>query len=120
MQIAEAVAPSLSAGTARRIAEGTFRFNQAEIREAVRRYLETGALPDSRFRPKVCPIEPLSGTYIEQLVDSMDVRAILRGLGCRVVACRPRRRLPANALWTAFPRATMLVSNGFTIIARKF
>jgi SAM-dependent methyltransferase len=119
MQIAAAAEPSLSPEVLRRIAEGTFGFTQAQVREAVRRYLENGTLPCSRFEPKICPIEPISGTYIEQLVDPMEVRAILRGLGCRVVACRPRRHLPANALWAAFPRATMLLSNGFTMIARK-
>ena len=119
MQIAAAAAPSLSPEVVRRIAEGTFCFSEAQVQEAVRLYRETGTLPDSRFQPEVCPIEPISGTYIEQLVDPMEVRTILRGLGCRVVACRPRRHLPANALWAAFPRATMLFSNGFTMIASK-
>jgi SAM-dependent methyltransferase len=118
-QIAAAAAPSLSPEVARRIAEGTFCFSEAQVQEAVRHYLETGTLPGSWFQPKICPIEPVSGTYIEQLVDPMEVQTILRSLGYRVVACRPRRHLPANGLWAAFPRATMLVSNGFTMIARK-
>lgn len=118
-RIAASEAPSVSPEMARRIAEGTFCYTEAQVREAVRRYLETGELPQSRFRRKVCPIDPVSGTYIEQLLDPMEVREILRDVGCEVLTCRTRRHLPANALWAAVPWLTMLISNGFTMIARK-
>ncbi len=117
--IAAGAARSLSPEEAQRIAEGTFCFSEAQVREAVARYLETGELPNSQFRRKLCPIEPMSRTYIEQLVDPMEVREILRSLGCRVLVFRPRRHLPVNAVWAAVPRLTMLISNGFTMIARK-
>lgn len=118
-EIAGAAVPSLSPDETRAIAEGTFGFAAEEVRSASRRYRETGALPESRFRRKVCPVEPVSRMYIEQLVDPFEVGRILRRLGCEILACRQRRRLPFDRFWRAVPALTMMLTNGFTLIARK-
>jgi SAM-dependent methyltransferase len=117
--IARAAEPSISAEDARRVADRSFRFSGDEVRAAARRFVETGRLPDSPFRRKVCPIEPISRSYIEELVDPVDLMRDLRAFGCEIVSCRTRRRLPADALWRRLPRLTMRLANGFVIVARK-
>jgi SAM-dependent methyltransferase len=111
--------PSLSETEAERIAARTFRFTEAEVGEAARRYAVSGEWPSSPFRRRVCPIDPVHGMYIEQLIDPLEVRRHLNGTGCDEVYCGPRRRLPLQPLWTGLPWLTFLVTNGFKIIARK-
>lgn len=118
-EIALKAAPSLSGTEAERIAERTFRFTEAEVGEAARRYAVSGEWPNSPFRRRVCPIDPVHGMYIEQLIDPTGVRRYLKGAGCEEVYCGPRRRLPLQPFWTGFPWLTFLVTNGFKIIARK-
>jgi len=118
-EIAVKAVPSLSEADAERIAARTFRFTAAEVKAAARRYAESGELPDSPFRRRVCPIEPVQGVYIEQLIDPLEVRRHVQAAGCEEVVCGPRRRLPMHPLWTGFPQLTFLVTNGFKIIARK-
>lgn len=117
--IARSAEPSLSPEDARRIGERSFRFSSDEVRESARRFVETGRLPESRFRRKVCPIEPTSRSYIEELVDPVSLMRDLRRFGCEILCCRTRRRLPADALWRRLPRLTMLIANGFTVVAKK-
>jgi len=111
--------PSLSEAEAERIAARTFRFTETEVGEAARRYAVSGEWPNSPFRRRVCPIDPVHGMYIEQLIDPFEVRRHLNGAGCDEVFCGPRRRLPLQPLWTGFPWLTFLVTNGFKIIARR-
>jgi len=118
-QIALNAVPSLSEGEAARIAERTFRFTQTEVGDAARRYATSGEWPSSPFRRGVCPIDPVHGMYIEQLIDPSKVRHHLRGAGCDEVYCGPRRRLPLQPLWTRLPWLAFLVTNGFKIVARK-
>ena len=118
-EIALKAVPSLSEADAERIAARTFRFTAAEVGDAVRRYAEAGEWPNSPFRRRVCPIEPVQGVYIEQLIDPLEVRRDLNAAGCDEVFCGPRRRLPLQPLWTGFPWLTFLVTNGFKIIARR-
>jgi SAM-dependent methyltransferase len=117
--IALAAEPGLSEAEATAIAERTFRYREAEVVAAARAYRATGALPDSPYRRGVCPIEPRSGSYIEELLDPFHIRRLLRQLGCDRVAITARRRLPLGQLWDALPRLTMRLSNGFLIVARK-
>ncbi|MEO8432629.1 MAG: class I SAM-dependent methyltransferase [Acidobacteriota bacterium] len=117
--IARAAEPALSAEDARRIAERTFRFDAARVREAAREFRETGRLPHSPFQEKTCPIEPISRSYIEELVDPIDLMKDLRAFGCEILACRTRRKLPGDFLWRRLPFLTMRVANGFTVVARK-
>ena len=118
-EIALKAVPSLSEADAERIAARTFRFTAAEVGHAARRYAESGELPDSPFRRRICPIEPVHRVYIEQLIDPLEVRRHVLAAGCEEVVCGPRRRLPMHSLWTRLPRLTFLWINGFKIIARK-
>ena len=111
--------PTLSETEAQRIAAQTFRFTRAEVGEAARRYARSGEWPNSPFLRRVCPIDPAHGMDIEQLIDPMEVRWLLEGAGCYEVYCGPRRRLPLQPLWTAFPWLIFLVTNGFKIVTRK-
>ncbi len=118
-EIAVKAVPSLSEADAWRIASRTFRFTAVEVKTAAQRYAETGELPDSPFRRRVCPIEPVHGVYIEQLIDPLEVRSHLKSAGCDEVYCGPRRRLPLQRLWTGVPWLTFLGTNGFKIIVHK-
>ncbi len=118
-QMALKAVPSLSEMEAGRIAERTFRFTETAVGEAARRYAFLGEWPSSPFRRRVCPIDPVHGMYIEQLIDPLEVRRQLNSAGCDEVYCGPRRRLPLQPLWTGVPWLTFLVTNGFKIIVRK-
>ena len=118
-QIALRAIPSLSKTEAQRIAERAFRFTEAEVGEAARRYAASGELPTSPFRRGVCPIDPVQGMYIEQLIDPVEVRRNLSGAGCDEIYCGPRRRLPLHPLWSSLPWLSFLVTNGFKIISRR-
>jgi len=118
-EIALKAVPSLSEADSERIAARTFRFTAAEVGEAARRYAVSGEWPNSPFRRRVCPIDPVHGMYIEQLIDPFEVRRHLIGAGRDEVFCGPRRRLPLQSLWAGFPWLTFHVTNGFKIIARR-
>ena len=117
--IAKEAEPSLSEETATNIASRTFQFDATQVRDAVRQFVRSGALPNSPFRHRVCPVEPLTRTFIEQLVDPRLVRRSLRRLGCEEIWCGPRRKLPLAVLWSKLPWLTFWVSNGFVVIAKK-
>ena len=117
--IAVKAVPSLSQADAERIAARTFRFTAAEVQAAARRYAEAGEWPNSPFRRRVCPIEPVQWVYIEQLIDPLEIRRYLNTAGCDTVFCGPRRPLPLQRLWVTVPWPTFLFSNGFKIVARR-
>lgn len=118
-EIASKAVPSLSREEAEIIAARTFRFSAAEVKEAALRYAESGDWPASPFRRRHCPIEPVHRMYIEQLIDPLEVRRLLRAAGCDEVFCGPRRRVPLQPVWTVLPWFTFLFANGFKIVARK-
>ena len=118
-EIAMKAVPSLSEADAERIAARTFRFTAAEVKAAARRYADAGEGPNSPFRRRVCPIEPVQGVYIEQLIDPLEVRRHLNAAGCDALFCGPRRPLPLQRLWMTVPWLAFLFSNGFKIIARR-
>jgi len=108
---------SLSWEEAERISALTFRFEAEQVRGAARRYAATGELPNSLFRRRICPIDPLNRMYIEQLIDPLELRSLIRSAGCRVVYCGPRRRLPLQSVWVRFPWLAFLFTNGFRLVA---
>lgn len=118
-EIASKAVPSLSREEAEIIAARTFRFSATEVQEAALRYAESGDWPASPFRRRLCPIEPVHRMYIEQLIDPLEVRRLLRAAGCDEVFCGPRRRLPVQPVWTVLPWFTFFFANGFKIVARK-
>ncbi len=117
--IALQTVPTLSPEEAEMIAARTFRFNAEEVRNAARHYATTGELPDSPFLRGVCPIDPLNRMYIEQLIDPLEVRDVLRSAGCRAVYCGPRRRLLLQRVWLALPWLAFLFTNGFRLVVVK-
>ena len=117
--IAQTAAPSLRPEEADAIAARTFGFDASEVEVAARRFVDTGAWPQSPFRRGVCPVEPRHRMYIEQLLDPLEIRRHLWAAGCDEVTCGPRRALPLKRLWTVAPWLTFLIANGFKIIAKK-
>jgi cyclopropane fatty-acyl-phospholipid synthase-like methyltransferase len=66
-QIIRSTAPDLPPSTVDRLAQETAYMNQEQIVRAVNEYLTTGKLPGSRFDRRRCPVNPISGAYMEQM-----------------------------------------------------
>jgi SAM-dependent methyltransferase len=118
-KIAAAAVPTLTPEECEIIARGTFCFSGEQVEAAARLYAENHESPVSFYRPGVCPIEPIQHIYIEKLFDPIELRAMLKGIGLHTELITTRRRLPLQKLWDAWPRVTMLLANGFVILARK-
>lgn len=83
-RIIEETLPGVDAATRDRLAENTCYMVRPEIEEACRAHAAGGPAPASRFRPDRCPVEPLSGELIENLIDPVAVGALLAGQGAQV------------------------------------
>ncbi|MGY6517724.1 MAG: class I SAM-dependent methyltransferase [Lysobacteraceae bacterium] len=75
--------PALGEAQAARLARRTAYMVRDEVIAAGRRYLHDGTLPDSRFQPDRCPVEPLSGHFMENLIDPLALTGELEALGFR-------------------------------------
>ena len=83
-RIIEEALPGVDAATRDRLAENTCYMIRPEIEEACRAHAAGGPAPASRFRPDRCPVEPLSGELIENLIDPVAVGALLSSQGAQV------------------------------------
>lgn len=118
--------PDLDAATVNALAEGTFLMHEPRIVEAVKRFLDTGEKPDSRYRPGVCPLNPVKNEVIENLFDPRELARQLSGMGFDARgyaylggATRGGVVLLLNRLWQALSPLTLPRSNVFFVVARK-
>ncbi|MBZ5523436.1 MAG: class I SAM-dependent methyltransferase [Acidobacteriia bacterium] len=118
-EIAERTVAGLSASAYEDIARNTFCFTSQEVEEATRNYAANGVLPSAPYRKGICAIDPVTNMYIEKMFDPFELCSIFREMGFVIDIISTRRKLPMQKLWDAFPRLTMLISNGFVISARK-
>jgi SAM-dependent methyltransferase len=73
--------PALHADEADQIARRTAYMVKNDLLQAGQRYLQDRTLPDSRFQPDRCPVEPESGQFIENLIDPLALANKLEVLG---------------------------------------
>ena len=73
--------PSLSNDEVQKLSLNTAYMAKDEILDAVRRYVDDRILPDSRYTPARCPIQPETGHTMEALLDPYDLKTALDGLG---------------------------------------
>jgi len=118
-EIAERTVPGLSPMAYLAIAKNTFCFTTQEVEKATRKYATDGALPNAPYRKNVCAIDPVTCMYIEKMFNPFELCGMFREMDFIVETVSTRRTLPMQRLWNAFPRLTMLFSNGFVIYARK-
>ncbi len=75
--------PALKSDEAEALARRTAYMVKDELIQAGRRYMQDRILPDSRYRPDRCPVEPESGQFIENLIDPLALAEKLEALGFR-------------------------------------
>jgi SAM-dependent methyltransferase len=71
-----------------RLSQGTSGLWGDALLEAGRRYFAHGEIPQRLYHRGVCPVEPFSGVFIENLLDPREIGARLRQWGA-VVEVRP-------------------------------
>jgi SAM-dependent methyltransferase len=118
-EIAQAADLSLTDEQSRQIAANTFCYTAEQVQQAAVAYARTGELPQSRFAKGICPIEPVTNMYIEKMFDPFALCRLLKDNGFTIELLTTRRALPFQRILDALPHLTMLVSNGFVIMARK-
>ncbi|MCL6476570.1 MAG: class I SAM-dependent methyltransferase [Firmicutes bacterium] len=82
-QIIQATAPQLPEDIVTRIAEGTAYMDRNAVVKAVHHYLATGTLPSSRFDRNRCPLNPISGAYMEMLFHPAELARQIEDYGFR-------------------------------------
>jgi len=80
-QIVRDAFPSLTDDEVQKLGFNTAYMNRDEILGAAKRYVDDQTLPDSRYTPERCPIQPETGHTMEALLDPYDLKAELDGLG---------------------------------------
>jgi SAM-dependent methyltransferase len=109
----------LSSEEYNRIALGTSFYSEHEVECATLKYSQTGEFPQSFYNKNSCPVDPAQSIYMEKLFDPISLRRMLREIGFTVDLITTRRKLPIQSAWDAVPYFTMLLANGFVMLARK-
>ncbi len=73
--------PDLSDDEVQKLGLNTAYMAKDEVLEAGRRYVDEQILPDSRYTPDRCPIQPETGHTMEALLDPYDLKSELDGIG---------------------------------------
>lgn len=79
--IIRAAFPELAPEEVARLVDGTFAMTKSEILDACRSYVEHGMMPHRTYRRGEPPLDPVSGAYVERLIDPLDLRKQLTWLG---------------------------------------
>jgi len=117
--------PSLTQDDLEELSLATTGKTRAQVLDVVDDYLETGQIPNRRYRHGTCPVSP-DGCYMERLFDPYELASTLEEVGfsrttvmahlthgnsTRALIDRLFRVLPASI--------AMYLSRGFIIVARK-
>ena len=76
--------PGLAEETARRLAWGTFGLHGSAVIERARSLLAQGTFPDRPRAVDSCPVDPVKGDHIENLIHPGSLAMELRSLGFKV------------------------------------
>jgi ubiquinone/menaquinone biosynthesis C-methylase UbiE len=83
-RIIREVFPALRDDEAEQLAQRTAFMVKREILEACSRYVSDRTLPSSVYRSGMCPVEPETGQYIENLIDPLALKKRMEAMGFRV------------------------------------
>ncbi|MBL8331307.1 MAG: class I SAM-dependent methyltransferase [Rubrivivax sp.] len=120
--------PALAGSELELLARRTAYMVKADILAAAQRYLIDKTLPDSTYRRDICPVEPESGQFIENLIDPLALTGQLEALGFQAQPeayfggeSRGGLLYAANNLLNGLVPRSMLFarSDGFRIRAQK-
>jgi SAM-dependent methyltransferase len=119
--------PQLSPAELDALAAQTSGLWGEQVLAAAGAYVQTGRLPGRRWDGATCPLDPLNGYYIENLLDPLELTRELRRLGFRAAArayfggARGGLVQRANATLTqpAFSPLALRFTPSFRILARK-
>ncbi len=119
--------PGLSEEDREKLVEGTFGYNQAETLAAVKRRVQSGEWPSSRFDGSRVPVDPVKDDVRENLFDPLALCRDLEPLGFEARpypyfgAARNAPLALANRLLSRLvsPRWTLPCAKLFIVVARK-
>lgn len=119
--------PGIKAADRDRLAAATFGFNESELKQAAREYLDSGKTPNSFFDGRRVPVDPVRDDVRENLLDPLELCRILENLGFRASAhpyfgaARHPLIRQANRVVRACvsPRWTLRYSRMFIVTASK-
>lgn len=125
-RIIQSIASDLPPDTVEKLAQNTFGMIEEQIVETVRKYRQTGAMPDSRFAPGKVPRNPESGAYIERLFKPAELARYISQFGFEVryyayfggAKGNPLIRA-ANAVGMALTPLSMPLARAFRIVAKR-
>jgi len=80
-EIIQEAFPELAAEEVAQLVDGTFAMTKSEIIDACRSYMAHGMMPRQTHRRGKPPLDPVSGAYVERLIDPLDLRKQLTRLG---------------------------------------
>jgi ubiquinone/menaquinone biosynthesis C-methylase UbiE len=120
--------PQMSADDARELARRTSYMVKDEVLSAAQRFLHDGTLPTSLYQADRCPVEPMTGQFIENLIDPLQLANELESLGFKAAPeayfggeSRGGAYYATNQLLnTLLPRSMLFSrSRGFRLRAQK-
>ncbi|GIV17979.1 MAG: hypothetical protein KatS3mg022_3414 [Armatimonadota bacterium] len=122
-QIIRSAAPDLPAQTVDQPAQETAYMKQEQIVHAVNEYLTTGKLPGSRFDRRRCPVNPVSGAYMERMFHPAQLAREIEQYGFRAKyyaalgGAIPTWLSVPSRLFTALTPLTLPIARAFRIVA---
>lgn len=124
-QIIRSVAPDLPAPIVDRLAQETAYMKQEQIKQAVNEYLATGRFPGSCFDGRRCPVNPVSGAYMERMFHPAQFAKEMAQYGFQarhyaaLGGAIPTWLSVPGRLFTAFTPLTLPFARAFRIVAMR-
>lgn len=122
-QIIRSAGPDLPDDVVERIAQRTSYLRKEEVLQALKEYLTTGQMPHSTFDRNRCPVNPLSGAYMEHMFYPPELARQLEGYGFRaryyaaLGGAVPVWMAPLDRVFHALTPLTLPLARAFRITA---
>lgn len=118
-----ASAPHLPDDVVEQMARRTSYMHKEEVLQAVKNYLATGQLPNSTFDRNRCPVNPLSGAYMEHMFYPPMLARQIEGYGFRaryysaLGGAVPAWLAPLDRMFRALTPLSLPLARAFRIAA---
>lgn len=122
-QIIRASAPHLPDDVVEQMARRTSYMHKEEVLQAVKNYLATGQLPNVTFDRNRCPVNPLSGAYMEHMFYPPMLARQIEGYGFRarcysaLGGAVPAWLAPIDRMFRALTPLSLPLARAFRIAA---
>lgn len=124
-QIIRSSAPHLPDNVVEQMARRTSYMRKEEVLQSVKDYLATGQLPSSMFDRNQCPVNPLSGAYMEHMFYPPQLARQIEGYGFQaryhaaLGGAVPGWLMPLDRLFRALTPLSLLLARAFRIGATR-